>query len=482
MANGNDTRTGPKNPADLPGGNLNPQAKRFPWKTAVALLVVVALGVLAAKQRGRASPEEKAGPRARGGPPPVAVVVGAVAQQDVPIYRDGLGTVQAFNTVTVRSRVDGQLLKLSFQEGQDARAGDVLARIDPAPFQTQVAQAQAKKAQDEAQLAFARVELKRDADLLATKIVTQEVYDTQKAQVEQFEAAVKADQAAIDSAQVQLNYTTIAAPIDGRTGIRQVDEGNIIHAGDSNGIVVLAQLRPISVIFTLPEQSLGEIQQQLSQGEMTVLAVDRDNSTVLDEGKLAVVDNQIDTTTGTIRIKAAFPNAKLKLWPGQFVNARLLLRVQPGALVVPASVVQRGPEGAYAFVVKDDLSVEMRKVAVGQVDQGLALIENGLNSGERVVVDGQYKLQPGSRIKPAETGRAEDGVSATNADARKTGARALEAPNPKLQVPEKPQTPSSNPARSEGVRPSLSLAPKGLGFGVWDFFGTWNLRLGAFGP
>ena len=410
----------------LPTRGLSRNKKGFPWRTTAALLLVAAIAIVAAKRRIQAAPDAKSAPAAKGGSLPVSVIIGTVAQKDVPIYLDGLGTVQAFNTVTVRSRVDGQLQKLFFTEGQDVRAGDLLAQIDPAPFKTQVEQAEAKKAQDEAQLALARVELKRDADLLATKIVSQEVYDAQKAQVNQFEAAVKADQAAIDSAKVQLNYSSVTAPIDGRTGIRLVDAGNIIHASESNGIVVLVQLRPISVVFTLPEQSLREIQKHdgalradpppdgrteggSSPQQMTVLAVDRDNHTVLDEGKLAVIDNQIDTSTGTIRLKATFPNPNLSLWPGQFVNARLLLAVRKGGVVVPASVIQRGPEGAYAFVVSDDMTVAMRKVKVAQTQADQALLADeglqpgeGLRPGERVVVDGQYKLQPGSTVKPAE--------------------------------------------------------------------------------
>src|SRR5437016_1035793 len=316
-----------------------PAAGHFPWKTVLLLLLLtVGLGLLIAKRRNQAATPKGAGAAGRGAAGPVPVLVGTVMRKDVPIYLDGLGTVQAFNTVTISSRVDGQLQKLGFQEGQDVHAGDVLAQIDPEPFKTQVAQLEAKKAQDEAQLAFAQTELKRNADLLATKIVSQEAYDTQKAQVNQFEAAVKADQAAIDNSRVQLNYTRITAPIDGRVGIRLVDEGNMIRGGTSNGIVVLTQLRPISLVFTLPEQSLPEIQKQVSQGEMTVLALDRDNSTVLDEGKLAVIDNQIDTATGTIRLKATFPNPELHLWPGQFANARLLLSVRKGGTVVPASV------------------------------------------------------------------------------------------------------------------------------------------------
>jgi len=385
-------------------------------KTAPFIAAALAIAAMIAgcgRQPGSAK-GGKQGKGPGGSNAPVAAIIGTVMQKDVPIYLDGLGTVQAFNTVTVRSRVDGELKKLSFKEGQDVQAGQLLAQIDPDPFRTQVAQLEAKKAQDEAQLSFARVELKRNADLLAQKIVSQEVYDAQKAQVDQLVALVKSDQAAIDNAKVQLNYTTIEAPISGRTGIRFVDEGNIIHSGDSNGIVILTQLKPISVVFTLPEQSLREIQRQQGEAPMTVIAVDRDNSTQLDEGQLAVFDNQIDTTTGTIRLKATFPNANLKLWPGQFVNARLLLSVHTNGIVVPASVVQRGPEGAYAFVVNNDNSVKMAPVKVGQIDQGQALIETGLTPGERVVVDGQYKLQPGSKVKSAESSVTQPGEARTN--------------------------------------------------------------------
>jgi multidrug efflux system membrane fusion protein len=396
---------------------------RFPWKTVIVVIVLAGIvAIVAMREKHPSASQGKKGAGGRGSNAPVAAIIGTVMQKNVPIYLDGLGTVQAFNTVTVRSRVDGQLKKLSFMEGQDVRAGELLAQIDPDPFRTQVEQMEAKKKQDEAQLAFAKVELKRNADLLAQKIVSQEVYDTQKAQVDQLEALVKADQAGIDNAAVQLNYTTINAPISGRTGIRFVDEGNIIHAADSNGIVVLTQLKPISVIFTLPEQSLREIQRQQTQGPMTVLALDRDNSTQLDEGQLAVFDNQIDTTTGTIRLKATFPNPNLKLWPGQFVNARLLLSVRTNGIVVPASVVQRGPEGAYAFVVNDDMSVKMATVKVAQIDQGQALIDSGLNPGDRVVVDGQYKLQPGSKVRPTEAPGSKPGGGKTNVAARNKSA------------------------------------------------------------
>src|SRR6267378_1480335 len=295
MADPNNTREPPGGAGSKPPPQHKPPVHpgKAPWRLLLVLAIVVALvatGILVVRRKSQAAAAGKSGPAGRGGSGPVTALVGTVTNKEVPIYLDGLGTVQAFNTVTVRSRVDGQLQKIGFQEGQDVRVGDLLAQIDPDPFRTQVQQAEAKKAQDEAQLQFAQVELKRNADLLAAKIVSQEVYDSQKAQVNQIDAAVKADQAAID----------------GRTGIRQADAGNIIRASDTNAIVVLTQLKPISVIFTLPEQSLGQIQRHQTETGMTVLAVDRDNNTLLNEGTLAVVDNQIDTTTGTIRLKAAF--------------------------------------------------------------------------------------------------------------------------------------------------------------------------------
>lgn len=361
---------------------------------------VFLVGIILVVHYFRAAAAKKAA-SAHTGPPAVPVVEGKVAQKDVPIYVDGLGTVQAFNTVTVHVRVDGELKKVAFVEGQDVHAGDLLAQIDPDPFKTALEQTVARKAQDEAQVANAQLDLKRDTDLVQQKIATQQAYDTQKALVDQLVATVKADQAAIDSAKVQLDYATITSPIDGRTGIRQVDQGNIVHAVDVNGLVVITQLHPISLVFTLPEQSLNEIQKEMLSNQVTVLAVDRDNTTQLGEGKLAVIDNEIDTTTGTIRLKATFANEDLRLWPGQFVNARLLLTTRKGGLVVPASAVQRGPEGSYIFVIKDDQSVEVRPVKVAQIEKGEALIDQGLKPNENIVVDGQYRLQIGSHVKPA---------------------------------------------------------------------------------
>jgi membrane fusion protein, multidrug efflux system len=344
------------------------------------------------------TPGRRGGPRTGGGPVPV--VAGKVEQKDTPIYLDGLGTVQAFNTVTVHTRVDGELQRVLFTEGQDVKTGDLLAVIDPRPFQAALDQAIAKKAQDEAQLANAKVTLARNTDLLKKKVIDQQDFDTSKYQGDQFQAAVQADQAAIEAAETQLDYTQIKSPIDGRIGVRLVDAGNIVHAADQTGIVVITQMHPISVVFTLPEQQLQEILGQGgANGGLHVSALDRGNTNVLDEGTLAVVDNEIDQTTGTVKLKATFPNDQLQLWPGKFVNARLILTTRKDATVVPSSVVQRGPQGTYAYVIKTDKTVEMRPIKVAQTEANVALIDSGLKAGEQVVVDGQYKLQPGAHVE-----------------------------------------------------------------------------------
>jgi multidrug efflux system membrane fusion protein len=351
---------------------------------------------------------------------PVPVVPGVVEQKDIPIYLDGLGTVQAYNTVTIRTRVDGQVEKIVFTEGQDVRAGDLLAQVDPAPFQAALDQSLARKAQDEAQLAIARITLTRDKQLLADKILARQDYDTQQAVVDQLTATVNGDQAAIENARVQLGYTTVTSPLEGRTGIRQVDQGNIVHANDANGLVVITQLRPISIVFTLPEQNLRRIQEGggVTAG-LAALAVDRDNQTPLGEGKLSVIDNQIDTTTGTIRLKATFPNSDLRLWPGQFVNVRLLLGKHTGP-VVPLSVVQRGPDGTFAFIISNQIAV-VRPIKVGQIEQNQALIDSGLAPGDRVVVDGQYKLQAGSKVSESKE-NAKPGINAPTSEIGSEGS------------------------------------------------------------
>ncbi|MGZ4971364.1 MAG: efflux RND transporter periplasmic adaptor subunit [Limisphaerales bacterium] len=390
-------------PAGTPGSAPVPSGKRrFPVLAVIIFIVLIVVGVIVWRQISGNNTSKNSAGSMRGAGGPVPVIIGTVAQKDVPVYLDGIGTVQAFNTVTIRSRVDGQLQKLGFEEGEDVRAGDLLAQIDPAPFRTVLDQATAKKTQDEAQLHLSEIELRRNQVLFTNKIVSQDVIDTNRAAINQISALIKSDEASIENAQVQLNYTTIKAPIDGRTGLRQVDVGNIIRSSDTNGLVVVTQLKPISINFTLPEQNIGEIQAQFAKSKLKVLAVDRDNKTLLDEGNLTVIDNQIDPTTGTIKLKATFPNPNLRLWPGQFANTRLLLTVRSNAVVAPASVVQRGPEGSYAFVVEDDMSVQMRPVKVAFIEQQDAVIESGLQPGEKIVVDGQYKLQPGSKIRPAD--------------------------------------------------------------------------------
>lgn len=330
--------------------------------------------------------------------PAVPVVAEAVRAQDVPIYLTGIGTVQAFNTVTIRTRVDGQIDKVAFVEGEDVKAGDLLAQIDPRPFQAQLEQAQAQKASHEAQLADAKIDLQRFTNLAQRGAATQQSVDTQKALVAQLEANIQADQAAIDNATVQLGYATITAPISGRTGMRLVDQGNIVHATDPTGLVVLTQIEPISLVFNLPEDALPDVAHAMAQGSLKATAFSRDDRTKLGEGTLALIDNEIDQTTGTIRLKATFPNKDHVLWPGQFVNARLYLTVRHDGLTVPAAVVQRGPQGTYAYVIKPDSTVEMRPIAVAQLRHGTALIDSGLRAGEQVVVDGQYKLRPGARV------------------------------------------------------------------------------------
>lgn len=409
MSNTAKLEQGPESELKLPpNGSRKARGGPNPLWIVLVLAAVGALGWFASKKQ-RSGKEAGPGRSAMGGLA-VPIVPGVVEQKDVPIYLDGLGTVQAFNTVTVRSRVDGQIMKVAFIEGQDVHAGDLLAQIDPAPFQAQLDQSIAKKAQDQAQLSIARLTLDRDDQLLASKILAQQDYDTQKASVSQLEATVAGDQAAIENARVQLAYTRITSPLDGRTGLRMVDQGNIVHASDSNGLVVITQLRPISLTFTLPEQDLQQIRQHQGEGgSLKTLALDRDNRATLSEGKLAVIDNQIDVTTGTIRLKAVFSNQDLKLWPGQFVNVRLLLETRQGP-VVPASVVQHGPDGDFAFVINQDLTAQVRKIKVAQVDRGQALIEEGLDAGERVVVDGQYKLQPGSKVKLPEPKNVGEGA------------------------------------------------------------------------
>jgi multidrug efflux system membrane fusion protein len=368
---------------------------------------------------------------------PIPVLVATATRRDVPIYLDGLGTVQAFYTVTIRPMVDGPLVAVDFHEGEDVRKGDVLARIDPRTFQAAVDQAVAKRAQDEALLANARVDLTRYQKLVSNAYTSAQQADTQKSLVAQLEAQIRQDQAQIDTTRTQLSYCTIIAPIDGRTGIRQVDPGNIVHASDSSGasnLVMLTQLQPISVVFTLPQQSLPAVARATADGMPKALAVTQgavtegvgtqagstqagstqagstqagnaqagNGSTVLDRGTLAVLDNQVDPTTGTIKLKATFPNARRVLWPGGFVGVRLLVDTARAALTVPPAAVQRGPRGTYVYVIDAASTAHRRDVTVAHEDQEVSIITAGLQPGDRVVTDGAARLAEDTKVAIAE--------------------------------------------------------------------------------
>jgi multidrug efflux system membrane fusion protein len=337
-------------------------------------------------------------------PPPALVPVQAAraSRTDVPIQETGLGTVQAFNTVTVRARVDGELQKVVFSEGQMVKAGDQLAQIDPRPFQAQLEQAIAKKAQDEAQLGNAQLDLERSQALATRQFATRQSVDTQRALVAQLEATVKGDEAAIENARVQLGYTRIAAPLGGRTGIRLVDQGNIVRTSDANGIVVITQLQPISVIFTLPENDLPAIFAAQARGPVTVTALSGDDKTELDRGTLALVDNQIDQATGTLRLKATFANRDNRLWPGQFVNVRVLLRTARGVLTLPPAAIQRGASGLFVYRIAADNAAQIQPVEVGLQDDQVAVVTAGLDAGDLVVTSGHYRVQPGAKVAVTE--------------------------------------------------------------------------------
>jgi membrane fusion protein, multidrug efflux system len=330
--------------------------------------------------------------------PMVPVVAGVVSSHDVPIYLRGVGTVIAYNTVLVRSQIQGQITKIAFTEGQSVHAGDLLAQIDPRPYQAQLDQVTATRDRDQAQLANAQANLSRYTQLGEKGWATPQLVDTQTAQVAQLQSAIKADEALIEAANVQLGYTNLTSPISGVTGVRQVDVGNIIHPTDPNGLVVVTQIEPISVIFTLPETDLPKIQQQMAKGPLTVLAYSQDDTIKLDEGKLTLVDNEILQTTGTIRLKAEFPNTAHRLWPGELINVWLLLDTRHDGLTVPASAVQQGQQGAFTYVIGSDNTVAVRPVTVSQISGGQALIDSGLTANEQVVVDGQYKLEAGSHV------------------------------------------------------------------------------------
>jgi multidrug efflux system membrane fusion protein len=363
---------------------------------AIGVIVIVAAAALIYVFTG-SPPQQRRSPfGAEGGPVPV--LAAAAAKADVPVYLDAVGTIKALNTVTVSPQVDGKLLSVGFSEGDDVKKGDVLARIDPTTYQAQLDQAIAKKGQDEALLANAKVDLERYEKLAATNAINRQQLDTQKALVAQDAALVQSDQAAIESAQATLGYTTIIAPIDGRTGIRQVDEGNIVHAASSPAIVVITQITPISVIFNLPQQDIGKVTDAFAKAPLTVEAQRPDSDAVIDRGVLRVVDNQVDPTTGTVKLKAEFPNANLRLWPGQFVNVRLLIDTLKDVVVIPTGAVQRGPNGTFVYVVKDDNTAAMHPIVVQKQDETQTVVKSGLTPPERVVTTGFVRLTDGSKV------------------------------------------------------------------------------------
>jgi multidrug efflux system membrane fusion protein len=332
-------------------------------------------------------------------PPEVPVTPGVVTAQDVPQFLQGIGTVQAFNTVTVKSRVDGAIVKVAFTEGQDVSKGDLLFQIDPRPYEATLAQATATKEKDQAQLATAQADLVRYGRLVGSGFQTRQSFEQQQGLVAQFQAAIKGDEAQIDSARLNIGYTDIRSPIDGRLGARLLDIGNLVRATDATALVSITQLRPIFVSFTLPQDELDQIRQQQRKGPLEVAALASDGKTQVGDGKLTLIDNMIDQTTGTIHLKATFANQDERLWPGEFVNLRLILRMEHDVATVPSQTVQDGPDGHYAYVITKDATVERRSVEIAAVQNGITVITKGLSPGERIVVEGQYRLTNGAHVR-----------------------------------------------------------------------------------
>ncbi|MFY9688230.1 MAG: efflux RND transporter periplasmic adaptor subunit [Pseudolabrys sp.] len=375
------------------------KARRGTRRTLVIGILLIALAAVFYYVFSASTPQQRRGGRFATGEGPVPVLVAPAARADVPVYLDVVGTIKALNTVTVRPQVDGKLLSVNFKEGDDIKKGDVLAKIDPVIYQAQLNQAIAKKAQDEAQLANSKIDLDRYERLAATAAINKQQADTQRALVAQNTALVQADQAAIDNAQAMLGYTTITAPIDGRTGIRMVDEGNYVRSADAtSSIVVIAQLQPISVLFNLPQQDLSQVNTAFDNGPLNVEAQRSDNDAVIDRGVLRVVDNQVDQTTGTVKLKAEFPNANLQLWPGQFVNIRLLVDTLKQVVVIPTGAVQRGPNGTFVYVVKDNDTISVRPISVQKQDETQTVVSKGLEAPERVVTTGFVRLTDGTKV------------------------------------------------------------------------------------
>ena len=367
------------------------------WILAAVGVLIVAAAIWFVRRSGE---KQTPGAAAQAQQRAVPVVTAQVQQRDLPIYLDGLGTVIAAKTITVRPQVDGRLDSVAFREGQVVRRGEVLAQIDPRPFQVQLEQARGAFARDSAQLRTARIALQRNLELLREKLVSQQDVDNQEALVGQLEGSTRIDQAQIDSARLNLDYARITSPIDGVTGVRQVDPGNLVRSGDATGIVVLTQLDPIAVLFTLPQDDLPRVAQQMELSALAVEAWSRDGNTKLGTGELLLIDNQINQNTATMRLKATFANPQRVLWPNQFVKARLLVAVRKGAIVAPATAVQRGPDGTFAYVVGPDETAQARPVEVDLTQGDVVSIARGLSPGDLVVTDGASALRPGAKVAP----------------------------------------------------------------------------------
>lgn len=404
------------------GGNWDGIRKVMKFLKSLLAIIVIGAATVAAIYFTAGTDQSQKGRRWGRMDGPVPVIAAQAKLADVPVWLEGVGTAKARNTVTVRPQVDGKILSINFKEGQEVKAGDVLAQIDPVTFQAQLDQAIAKKALDESQLANARRDLERYTQLSANVIAAKTV-DTQRALVSQLEAQIKSDDAAIENARAVLGYATVIAPIAGRTGMRQIDVGNLVRASEG-GIVVITEVRPISVLFTLPQQDLPAINKAVAQRALKVEALETDSKDVLDSGELQVIDNQVDQTTGTIRLKADFPNKELQLWPGQFVNVRLLLNTLEHVVVVPTSAVQRGPDGTFVYIVGNDNKAAVRKVKVGQQDEKLAVIDSGITAAEQVVTTGFARLKDGAEVTISPADEVKPNAGQPQAGAAVNGATA----------------------------------------------------------
>ncbi len=375
-----------------------------------ALIVLGALGLRTlSKSRGeQAQAQGRGGGGRRGGAAdanrPVPVSAAPAQQRDVPVYFEGLGNVQAYYTVTIHSRVDGQLMAVNFREGQQVQKGAELALIDPRPYEVQLSQAEATKYKDQANLENAQRDLQRYADLYKQGVIAQQQYNTQQSVVAQQEGLVRADEAQINNAKLNLTYCHIKSPIDGRVGLRLVDPGNMVHASDQNGLLVITELQPIAVLFTLPEDNLQDVIQHMRSNRLEVQAWNRDDTQQIADGHLETIDNQIDPNTGTFRLKAVFDNRDSALYPNQFVNSRLQVYVRKKAITIPAAAVQRGSQGTYVYVVKQDKSVDSRNIKIALTEGTVAVLDSGVNPGELVITDGQERLQPGNKVDVQRTG------------------------------------------------------------------------------